>query len=120
MTNFGFQYSFLLIHRDKRGLAGGVLLLSNVYHNQRAQDTLRLALIGKHTSNTIRRLVAHPSLWPVLSIREIKAVAEHGCKIIFAYRFNNDPIRILLAVLASGYRQLDAFIRIHVPESHAP
>jgi len=37
-------------------------------------------------------------------------VVEHGRKIIFTYQFNNEPIRILLAALASGHRQLDAFV----------
>ena len=37
-------------------------------------------------------------------------MAEHVCKIIFAYQFNNESIRILLAALASGHRQLDAFV----------
>ena len=31
-------------------------------------------------------------------------------KIIFTCRFNNEPIRILLASLASGHRRLDAFV----------
>jgi len=34
----------------------------------------------------------------------------HLCKIIFAYQFNNEPSRILLAALVSGDRQLDAFV----------
>ena len=42
--------------------------------------------------------------------RDYKAVVEHGRKIIFTYQFNNEPIRILLASLASGHRQLDAFV----------
>lgn len=37
-------------------------------------------------------------------------MVEHGRKVIFAYQFNNEPIRILLAALASGHRQLDAFV----------
>ena len=37
-------------------------------------------------------------------------MVEHGRKMIFAYQFNNEPIRILLAALASGYRRLDAFV----------
>ena len=37
-------------------------------------------------------------------------MVEHGRKIIFTYQFNNEPIRILLAALASGHRQLDAFV----------
>jgi len=43
-------------------------------------------------------------------MRYYKAVVDHYCKIIFAYQFNNDPIRFLLAVLASAYRQLDTFV----------
>lgn len=42
--------------------------------------------------------------------RDYKAVVEHGRKIIFTYQFNNEPIRVLLASLASGHRQLDAFV----------
>jgi general transcription factor 3C polypeptide 3 (transcription factor C subunit 4) len=37
-------------------------------------------------------------------------VVEQGRKVIFTYQFNNEPIRILLASLASGHRQLDAFV----------
>ena len=42
--------------------------------------------------------------------RDFRAVVEHSRKIIFAYQFNSEPIRILLAALASGHRQLDAFV----------
>lgn len=37
-------------------------------------------------------------------------MVEQGRKVIFTYQFNNEPIRILLASLASGHRQLDAFV----------
>ncbi|KAF9642568.1 hypothetical protein BDM02DRAFT_2050166 [Thelephora ganbajun] len=90
------EYSFLLIRRDQHSLADEVLrhmLFSNAYQNQRAQDTLRLALIAC-----------------AIHARDYKAVVEHGRKIIFTYQFNNEPIRILLAALASGHRQLDAFV----------
>jgi general transcription factor 3C polypeptide 3 (transcription factor C subunit 4) len=113
LTSFGFQYSFLLIRRDQHSLADEVLrhmLFSNAYQNQRAQDTLRLALISKHAIGTIHNLAAYPSqIACAIHARDYKAVVEHGRKIIFAYQFNNEPVRILLAALASGHRQLDAF-----------
>ncbi|KAF9647358.1 TPR-like protein, partial [Thelephora ganbajun] len=90
------EYSFLLIRRDQHGLADEVLrhmLFSNAYQNQRAQDTLRLALIAC-----------------AIHARDYRAVVEHGRKVIFTYQFNNEPIRILLAALASGHHQLDAFV----------
>ena len=46
----------------------------------------------------------------VIRARDYQAVVEHDCKIVFAYQPNNDPIRIPPAALASGHRQLDAFI----------
>ena len=87
------------------------MLFSNAYQNQRAQDTLRLALIGKHAiplSSTA--LLTQPKIACGIHARDYKAVVEHGRKIIFTYQFNNEPIRILLAALASGHRQLDAFV----------
>ena len=87
------------------------MLFSNAYQNQRAQDTLRLALIGTYT---IPPRHAAWSLTPriacAIRARDYKAVVEHGRKLIFIYQFNNEPIRILLASLASGHRQLDAFV----------
>jgi general transcription factor 3C polypeptide 3 (transcription factor C subunit 4) len=114
LADFGFQYSFLLIRRGQHSLAEEVLrhmLFSNAYQNQRAQDTLRLALIGKHT--LLARIATRSLPFPIacaIRARDYKAVVEHGRKIIFTYQFNNEPIRILLAALASGHRQLDAFV----------
>ena len=47
------------------------MLFSNAYQNQRAQDTLRLALIGKHTFCALCRLIAYPRRQLVLFMHEI-------------------------------------------------
>jgi len=89
------------------------MLFSNAYQNQRAQDTLRLALISKLVLPvwlTVRYLTLSDQIACAIHARDYRAVVEHGRKIIFTYQFNNEPIRILLAALASGHRQLDAFV----------
>ena len=87
------------------------MLFSNAYQNQRAQDTLRLALIGNAQSRYHIPFGHSPfQIACAIHARDYKAVVEHGRKIIFTYQFNNEPIRILLASLASGHRQLDAFV----------
>jgi general transcription factor 3C polypeptide 3 (transcription factor C subunit 4) len=38
------------------------------------------------------------------------SVLEQSRKLIYAYQFNNEPLRILTASLASGFRATDVFI----------
>ncbi|KAH9969571.1 TPR-like protein [Russula dissimulans] len=90
------QYAFLLTKRGKYEVADEVLnhvLISNAYLDRQSQDTIRLALIA---------CAIHAQRYPV--------VVEHCRKFIVIHQFNNEPLRMLCACLASGYRATDAFI----------
>ncbi|KIK91737.1 hypothetical protein PAXRUDRAFT_148847 [Paxillus rubicundulus Ve08.2h10] len=90
------QYAFILTKRGDYELGDEVLrhiLLSNAYRSKEKQVTIRLAII------TCAIMV------------EKYAVAVEQCrKLINAYQFNNDPMRVLLSSLASGLRSTDSFI----------
>ncbi|KAH8108394.1 TPR-like protein [Phellopilus nigrolimitatus] len=85
------EYAFLLTRRDQFEAAEDVLrhlLLSLVYRAQGYQDTLRLALTSECPSSR-----PHPVLTSL------------------AYPpFNNEPVRVLFAALASGLAQTDQVI----------
>jgi len=68
-------------------------LISNAYVDRQSQDTIRLALIA---------CAIYAQRYPV--------VVEHCRKFIVIHQFNNEPLRMLCACLASGYRSTDAFI----------
>ncbi|KAI9512391.1 TPR-like protein [Russula earlei] len=90
------QYAFLLTKRGKYELADEVLnhvLISNAFVDRQSQDTIRLALIA---------CAIHAQRYHV--------VVEHCRKFIVIHQFNNEPLRMLCACLASGYRSTDAFI----------
>ncbi|KIM89674.1 hypothetical protein PILCRDRAFT_812481 [Piloderma croceum F 1598] len=90
------QYSFQLTKRGQYEVADEVLRhisFSNAYQSLGTQDTIRYALIACAIS-TGRYLV----------------VVEQCRKLITTHQFNNEPIRILLASLASGLRPTDSFI----------
>jgi general transcription factor 3C polypeptide 3 (transcription factor C subunit 4) len=58
-------------------------------------------------------------LFPAIAIlaREPQAVVRHARKLVTAYQFNNEPIRILMASLASGLYSTDALIG-HTVQKH--
>ncbi|KAH9997918.1 TPR-like protein [Russula vinacea] len=90
------QYAFLLTKRGNYELADEVLnhvLISNAYVDRQSQDTIRLASIA---------CAIHAQRYP--------AVVEHCRKFIVIHQFHNEPLRMLCACLASGYRATDAFI----------
>ncbi|KAI0269808.1 TPR-like protein [Gloeopeniophorella convolvens] len=90
------QYAFLLTKSDKYELADEVLnhiLISNAYVDRRSQDTIRLALISC-----------------AIYAQRYNAVVEQCRKFIVIHQFNNEPLRMLCACLASGYRATDSFI----------
>ncbi|KAL0945283.1 hypothetical protein HGRIS_000791 [Hohenbuehelia grisea] len=90
------QYTFLLTKRDQYDLAAEVLrhiILSNAYQARELQDTIRLTLI---TCSTVSR--------------RYDVVVEQCRKLVNSHQFNNEPLRLLLASLASGLRPTDAFI----------
>ncbi|TFY79029.1 hypothetical protein EWM64_g4983, partial [Hericium alpestre] len=90
------QYAFLLTRRGQYDVADEVLrhiLFSNAYLSRSYQDKIRLALIA---------IAIHEKQWP--------AVVEQYRKLTIAYQFNNEPLRLLAACLASGFRSTDAFI----------
>ncbi|KAH9065441.1 TPR-like protein [Lactarius vividus] len=90
------QYAFLLTKRGKYELADEVLshiLISNAYMDRRSQDTIRLGLIAC-----------------AIHAQRYTAVVEHCRKFIVIHQFNNEPLRMLCAFLASGYRATDSFI----------
>lgn len=90
------QYAFILTKRGNYELADEVLnhvLISNAYMDRRSQDSIRLASIA---------CAIYAQRYP--------AVVEHCRKFIVIHQFNNEPLRMLCACLASGYRATDAFI----------
>lgn len=90
------QYSFQLTKRGQYELADEVLRhvsFSNAYQSPETQDTLRYALISC-----------------AIATGRYHVVVEQCRKLISTHQFNNEPLRILLASLASGLRTTDSFI----------
>ncbi|KAI0063565.1 TPR-like protein [Artomyces pyxidatus] len=91
------QYAFLLTKRGQYDLADEILnhiLHSNAYEKQRDKlDTIRLALITC-----------------AIYVKRYSTVVEQCRKLVNIYQFNNEPLRLLTASLASGYRSTDSFI----------
>jgi len=90
------QYAFLLTNRNQYSLAEEVLrhiLYSNAYQEVSTQDTIRLAIISCASR-----------------ARQYPAVLEQCRRLMNMHQFNNEPLRILCAALASGLRQTDSFI----------
>jgi len=90
------QYAFMLAQRGQHELADEILRhiqCSNAYQTRAAQDTLRLAIMTC-----------------AIHSRRHQVVVEQARKLINVHQFNNEPVRILLACLASGLHQTDAFI----------
>ncbi|KAG6843906.1 hypothetical protein H0H87_011895, partial [Tephrocybe sp. NHM501043] len=90
------QYCFVLTRRGQFEAAEEILrhvLVSNAYQARRRQDTIRIALIA------CAILDQRPTI-----------VVEQARKLITVHQFNNEPQRILIAVLSSGLRPTDAFI----------
>ncbi|KAL1686977.1 hypothetical protein GGG16DRAFT_63278 [Schizophyllum commune] len=91
------QYCFLVTRDDDYPLAEEILrhmMLSNAYVSQARQNTLRIALATC-----------------AIAAQRFDIVVEQTRKIVYTHQFNDEPIRLLLASLASGLRPTDAFIR---------
>ncbi|KAL1727776.1 hypothetical protein EV714DRAFT_253442 [Schizophyllum commune] len=91
------QYCFLVTRDGDYPLAEEILrhmMLSNAYVSQARQNTLRIALATC-----------------AIAAQRFDAVVEQTRKIVYTHQFNDEPIRLLLASLASGLRPTDAFIR---------
>jgi general transcription factor 3C polypeptide 3 (transcription factor C subunit 4) len=85
---------------------------SNAYQNRETQDTIRFTLIGKHCNLRTREVnVAQVSQTAcAIATGQHLVVVEQCRKLIITHQFNNEPVRILLASLASGLRPTDSFI----------
>jgi general transcription factor 3C polypeptide 3 (transcription factor C subunit 4) len=109
----GEKYAFMLAQRGQHELADEILRhiqCSNAYQTRAAQDTLRLAIMSmslviKSESNVQYNIIAC-----AIHSRRHQVVVEQARKLINVHQFNNEPVRILLACLASGLHQTDAFI----------
>ncbi|KAJ6488044.1 hypothetical protein C8R45DRAFT_264401 [Mycena sanguinolenta] len=91
-----FQYCFLLTMRGQFEVADEILrhlLASVAYRSRDSQTSIRLALITC-----------------AVATQRYPAIIEHSRRIMHVHQFNNEPLRILNAVLASGLRATDAFI----------
>ncbi|KAJ7359218.1 hypothetical protein DFH08DRAFT_686174 [Mycena albidolilacea] len=91
-----FQYCFLLTRRGQFEVAEEILkhiILSVAYRATEYQTTIRLALMTCAVAD-----------------QRYTSILEHGRKIITSYQFCNEPLRIFIASLASGYRATDSFI----------
>ncbi|KAH9921621.1 TPR-like protein [Fomitopsis serialis] len=90
------HYTFLLTRRGQYNLAQEVLrhiLYSSAYQSRLAQDSIRLALMTC-----------------AIHVGQFPTAVEQSRKLINAYQFNNEPLRILVASLGSGLRATDAFL----------
>ncbi|KAL1761213.1 hypothetical protein FB107DRAFT_255088 [Schizophyllum commune] len=91
------QYCFLVTRDGDYPLAEEILrhmMLSNAYVSQARQNTLRIALATC-----------------AIAAQRFDTVVEQTRKIVYTHQFSDEPIRLLLASLASGLRPTDAFIR---------
>ncbi|KAI4293967.1 hypothetical protein K525DRAFT_274730, partial [Schizophyllum commune Loenen D] len=91
------QYCFLVTRDGDYPLAEEILrhmMLSNAYVSQARQNTLRIALATC-----------------AIAAQRFDTVVEQMRKIVCTHQFNDEPIRLLLASLASGLWPTDAFIR---------
>ncbi|KAF8126331.1 hypothetical protein EV363DRAFT_1174437 [Boletus edulis] len=90
------QYAFILTRRGEYELANEILrhiLMSNGYRSKEKQVTIRLAIITC-----------------AITVENYAVIVEQCRKMINAYQFNNEPMRLLLSSLASGLRPTDSFI----------
>ncbi|KDR78033.1 hypothetical protein GALMADRAFT_245006 [Galerina marginata CBS 339.88] len=90
------QYCFTLTKRGQYDTADDILrhvMVSNAYQAKERQDSIRLALIAC-----------------AIAGERYAVVVEQSRKLITQNQFNNEPLRILVASLASGLRTTDAFI----------
>ncbi|KAJ6611013.1 TPR-like protein [Mycena sp. CBHHK59/15] len=91
-----FQYCFLLTTRGQFESAEEILrhiLLSIAYRSRQSQDSIRLALITC-----------------ALPVQRFSIVVECSRKLMASHQFNNEPLRIFMAAMASGLRSTDAFV----------
>ncbi|KAF9481095.1 TPR-like protein [Pholiota conissans] len=90
------QYCFTLTKRGEFDAADEILrhiMVSNAYTARERQDSIRLAIIACG-----------------IAAERFDIVVEQARKLITQHQFNNEPLRILIASLASGLRTTDAFI----------
>ncbi|KAF8190296.1 hypothetical protein K438DRAFT_1831751 [Mycena galopus ATCC 62051] len=91
-----FQYCFLLTARGQFEVADEILrhiLVSVAYRSLESQTSIRLALTTC-----------------AIAARHYPSIVEHSRKIMHIHQFNNEPLRIFNAALASGLHSTDAFI----------
>lgn len=108
------QYAFLMTQRDQFEAAEEVLrhvLMSYVYQSSEKQDVLRLAIIGRWYPRLF--LILHYNICYsacAIHARRPSTVIEQSRKLVVTHQFNNEPLRIMLAALASGLSATDEFI----------
>ncbi|KAJ7485387.1 hypothetical protein FB451DRAFT_55581 [Mycena latifolia] len=91
-----FQYCFILTARGQSETAEEILKhisLSIAYRSRESQTSIRLAIITC-----------------ALADRRYHTIVEQCRKVINSHQFNNEPLRIFVAALASGLRATDAFL----------
>lgn len=110
----GLQYCFNLTNRGQYSTADEILrhiIVSNAYQARERQDSIRLALISRMRFNVSLTNAEPLSLLACAIHAERHDVVVEQCrKLITHHQFNNEPLRILVASLASGLRNTDAFI----------
>ncbi|KAK7044646.1 hypothetical protein R3P38DRAFT_2879955 [Favolaschia claudopus] len=91
-----FQYCFLLTWRGQFEVAEEILkhlIYSTAYRSLESQTSIRLAIL------TCAMLAQRHA-----------TIVEQSRKLMSAYQFNNEPLRIYLAVLGGGLHATDAFV----------
>lgn len=87
------------------------ILLSNAYQTRARQDVIRLSLISESALLRVHHIISSDDGEAVaITIRDYKAAVDHSRKLITAHQFKNEPLRILLASLSSGFVPTDSFI----------
>ena len=107
-----YQYCFNLAQRGQSALADEILrhiLISNGYSSGEWQNTIRIAICGKHFG-TFHKLKFNPSPAIAIQTHNYAVVLEQCRKLMTVHQFNNEPLRLLLSFLSSGLRPTDAFI----------
>jgi len=87
------------------------IVVSNAYQARERQDSIRLTLMScpKFLFLMPRTLTTYLAACAIHADRH-DIVVEQCRKLINQHQFNNEPLRILTASLASGLRNTDAFI----------
>lgn len=85
-------------------------MYSNAFQKRDYLDAIRCALISEHAVLFISCVDSTLAAACSVTAGRHDIVVEQSRKLVNAHQFNNEPFRILLASLASGYHATDGFL----------